>query len=67
MLHDSLSSILNNKGAFAQVLFNFKRDYATIRDIMLSIKGVFDQKIHVLDGGYRGFNLRAFRGVYLLH
>ncbi len=31
-----------NKGAFAQALFNFKRDYATIRDIMLSIKGVFD-------------------------
>ncbi|EJB48164.1 hypothetical protein HPHPA20_0935 [Helicobacter pylori Hp A-20] len=42
MSHDSLSSILNNKGAFAQALFNFKRDYATIRGIMLSIKGVFD-------------------------
>ncbi|EMG80866.1 hypothetical protein HMPREF1393_01243 [Helicobacter pylori GAM103Bi] len=42
MSHDSLSSILNNKEAFAQALFNFKRDYATIGDIMLSIKGVFD-------------------------
>ncbi|EJB42817.1 hypothetical protein HPHPA5_0914 [Helicobacter pylori Hp A-5] len=31
-----------NKGAFTQAIFNFKRDYATIRDIMLSIKGVFD-------------------------
>ncbi|EMH41350.1 hypothetical protein HMPREF1430_01287 [Helicobacter pylori GAM96Ai] len=31
-----------NKGAFTQALFNFKRDYATIKAIMLSIKGVFD-------------------------
>ncbi|EMH36724.1 hypothetical protein HMPREF1427_01336 [Helicobacter pylori GAM83Bi] len=31
-----------NKEAFTQAIFNFKHDYATIRDIMLSIKGVFD-------------------------
>ncbi|MUU47357.1 hypothetical protein F7188_06945 [Helicobacter pylori] len=36
------SFIIPLKGTHLKRSFNFKHDYATIRDIMLSIKGVFD-------------------------